>query len=83
MKIEVKRPVQPERKLVGLIDERNGTLFLRFSDSKVPGQRTAVLNGNYNRNKEVVRLNGTGSLEDITGGSRKPIYEGDEVVLKF
>lgn len=82
MKIKVKRPVQPERKLVGLIDERSGSLYLRFSDSKAPDQRTAVLNGRCGPDKTVC-LNGTGSLEEISGGLRKPIYEGDKVVIKF
>ena len=84
MIIEVKK-VPPVRNLKALLDEASGILYLRFNDSRLPEQKTAVLNStfvNENRKNEVT-LNGTGTLEVINSSSLTEIYEGDTITIKF
>ncbi len=81
MKIEVIKPELAPRRLAGVL--RNGSLFLRFRDHKVPDQKTAVLRSGYGPD-HTVGLNGTGDIESLSlDDDATPIYEGDQVTITF
>jgi hypothetical protein len=71
-----------ERELVGFISKEGG-LFLRFNDHQAPTQRTAVLGSRIHGDKSTVSLNGTGTIDQIISTDATPIYEGDEITIKF
>jgi len=79
MKIELSKPSLPERKLVGVLNDK-GTLFLRFQNYLDGDKANTVTLGSSN---SVVQTNGSRTIEEILGNYGTPIYEGDEVTIKF
>lgn len=80
MKITTNLPTEKARMLVGRLSPQ-GTIFLRFSSHHAPTQKTVTMNGSHARVPTTVVPNGTDDIDGMT--SLHPIYEGDEITIKF
>lgn len=80
--MKIKLNADKGRKLVALLDEETGALFLPFRDSRMNSQKTAVINSAFSATGTVT-LNGSATIHELGTFGRTPIYEGDEIILKF